>query len=43
MLLGFANPDARAHAPDESMILANFETGMRTIVRLFDELAAPAG
>jgi acetylornithine deacetylase/succinyl-diaminopimelate desuccinylase-like protein len=39
VLLGFANPDCRAHAPDESMVLANFETGLRTIVRLFDELA----
>jgi acetylornithine deacetylase/succinyl-diaminopimelate desuccinylase-like protein len=39
VLLGFANPDCRAHAPDESMILANFETGIRTIILTFDELA----
>jgi acetylornithine deacetylase/succinyl-diaminopimelate desuccinylase-like protein len=44
VLLGFANPDSHAHAPDESMVLANFETGIRTIVRTWDELAAlPAG
>ena len=44
VLLGFVNPDSRAHAPDESVVLANFETGIRTIVRYWDELAAlPAG
>ncbi|HYU48837.1 MAG TPA: dipeptidase [Candidatus Limnocylindria bacterium] len=40
VLLGFANPDCNAHAPNESMILANYETGIRTIVRYWDELAA---
>ncbi len=39
VLLGFMNPDAQAHAPNENMILANFETGLRTLVRMFDELA----
>ncbi|MBP1706093.1 MAG: peptidase [Chloroflexi bacterium] len=44
VLLGFANPDSRAHAPDESMVLNNFETGIRTIARYWDELAAlPVG
>jgi acetylornithine deacetylase/succinyl-diaminopimelate desuccinylase-like protein len=40
VLLGFINPDSRAHAPNENMILANFETGLRTLVRMFDELAS---
>jgi acetylornithine deacetylase/succinyl-diaminopimelate desuccinylase-like protein len=40
VLLGFANPDSRAHAPDEAMVLANFETGIRTIAGYWDELAA---
>jgi acetylornithine deacetylase/succinyl-diaminopimelate desuccinylase-like protein len=40
VLLGFANPDCNAHAPNESMILANYETGIRTIARYWDELAA---
>jgi acetylornithine deacetylase/succinyl-diaminopimelate desuccinylase-like protein len=39
VLLGFANPDCNAHAPNESMILANYETGIRTIARYWDELA----
>jgi acetylornithine deacetylase/succinyl-diaminopimelate desuccinylase-like protein len=44
VLLGFTNPDDGAHAPDESMVLENFETGIRTIARYWDELAAlPAG
>lgn len=40
VLLGFMNPDARAHAPNENMVLANFETGLRALVRMFDELAS---
>jgi acetylornithine deacetylase/succinyl-diaminopimelate desuccinylase-like protein len=40
VLLGFANPDSRAHAPDESMVLDNFETGIQAIARCWDELAA---
>ena len=39
VLLGFTPPDDRAHAPDEWMDLRNYETGIRTIVRTFDELA----
>jgi acetylornithine deacetylase/succinyl-diaminopimelate desuccinylase-like protein len=42
VLLGFANPDARAHAPNEWMALDNYETGIRTICRLWDDLAAMA-
>jgi acetylornithine deacetylase/succinyl-diaminopimelate desuccinylase-like protein len=40
VLLGFAPPDSRAHSPNEWMDLANFETGIRTIARLWDELGA---
>jgi acetylornithine deacetylase/succinyl-diaminopimelate desuccinylase-like protein len=45
VMLGFANPDSRAHAPNEMMVLANYETGIRTICRLWDDLAtmAPLG
>ncbi len=39
VLLGFTPPNDRAHAPDEWMDLRNYETGIRTIVRTFDELA----
>ena len=38
VLMGFANPDSNAHAPNESMILANYETGIRTICLLWDSL-----
>ena len=38
VLLGFANPDAQAHAPNESMRLDNYEGGIRTVIRLWDEL-----
>jgi acetylornithine deacetylase/succinyl-diaminopimelate desuccinylase-like protein len=40
VLMGFANPDDNAHAPNESMVLANWERGIRAVCRLFDELAA---
>ncbi len=40
VLLGFANDDDHAHAPNESMVLANVETGIRTVVAYWDELAA---
>ena len=40
VLLGFTPPDEHAHAPNEWMDLANYETGIRTIVRFFDEIAA---
>ncbi len=39
ILLGFANPDDRAHAPNEFMRVANYETGIRTICWLWDDLA----
>jgi acetylornithine deacetylase/succinyl-diaminopimelate desuccinylase-like protein len=38
VLMGFANPDDNAHAPNESMVLANYETGIRTICLLWDLL-----
>ena len=40
VLLGFAPPDSQAHAPNEFMDLRNFETGIRTIARCWDEMAA---
>jgi acetylornithine deacetylase/succinyl-diaminopimelate desuccinylase-like protein len=39
VLMGFANDDDNAHAPNESMILSNYENGIRAIVRFFDDLA----
>jgi acetylornithine deacetylase/succinyl-diaminopimelate desuccinylase-like protein len=39
VLLGFANPDAQAHAPNESMRLDNYEAGLRTVARYWAELA----
>jgi acetylornithine deacetylase/succinyl-diaminopimelate desuccinylase-like protein len=39
VLLGFANPDGQAHAPNESMRLDNYENGLRTIVRYWKRLA----
>jgi acetylornithine deacetylase/succinyl-diaminopimelate desuccinylase-like protein len=38
VLMGFANPDDNAHAPNESMVLANYETGIRTICLLWELL-----
>jgi acetylornithine deacetylase/succinyl-diaminopimelate desuccinylase-like protein len=38
VMLGFANPDCNAHAPNETMVLLNYETGLRTITRLWDDL-----
>ncbi len=43
MLLGFTNPDDNAHAPNESLVLANYEGGIRTVVRLWAELATTEG
>jgi acetylornithine deacetylase/succinyl-diaminopimelate desuccinylase-like protein len=40
VLLGFTPPDDRAHSPNEYMNLDNYETGIRTIVRFFDEIQA---
>jgi acetylornithine deacetylase/succinyl-diaminopimelate desuccinylase-like protein len=39
VLLGFTPPDGNFHAPNEWMDLANFEGGVRTMVRYWDELA----
>jgi acetylornithine deacetylase/succinyl-diaminopimelate desuccinylase-like protein len=39
VLLGFAPPDSQAHAPNEFMDVNNFETGIRTIARCWDEMA----
>jgi acetylornithine deacetylase/succinyl-diaminopimelate desuccinylase-like protein len=43
VLLGFAPPDGHAHAPNEWMDLGNYETGIRTIIRFWDEVAALPG
>ncbi len=40
VLAGFTNPDDNAHAPNESMVLDNYERGIRAITHLWDELAA---
>lgn len=39
VLMGFTNPDDNAHAPNESMVLANYETGIQTICLLWDMLS----
>ncbi len=40
VMLGFGNPDDNAHAPNETMVLLNYETGLRTITRLWDDLGS---
>jgi acetylornithine deacetylase/succinyl-diaminopimelate desuccinylase-like protein len=40
VLLGFTQPSCNAHAPNEWLLVENFERGTRVIVRLWDELAA---
>ena len=40
MLVGFGPPDGNYHAPNEWMDLDNYETGIRAVARLWDELAA---
>ncbi len=40
VLLGFTPPDDHAHAPNEAMDLRNYEAGIRTVARLWYELAA---
>jgi len=42
VMLGFTNPDDNAHAPNETMVLLNYETGLRTITRLWDDLGSTA-
>ena len=39
VLLGFTQPNDNAHAPNEWLLVENFEQGTRVIVRLWDELA----
>ncbi len=39
VLLGFTNPDDQAHSPNESLVLANYEGGVRTIARYWQALA----
>ncbi len=39
-VMGFPPPDGNFHAPNEWMDLANFEGGIRTMARFFDEFAA---
>jgi acetylornithine deacetylase/succinyl-diaminopimelate desuccinylase-like protein len=39
-MLGFQPPDDNAHAPNETMVLLNYETGIRTIARLWDDLGS---
>jgi acetylornithine deacetylase/succinyl-diaminopimelate desuccinylase-like protein len=38
VLLGFVQPDCNAHAPNEWLDLHNYETGIRTFARMFEEL-----
>ena len=40
VLMGFTNADDHAHAPNENMVLANYETGIRAICVLWDLLGA---
>jgi acetylornithine deacetylase/succinyl-diaminopimelate desuccinylase-like protein len=40
VLAGFTNPDDHAHAPNESLVLDNFEKGIRAIAVMWHELAA---
>ena len=39
VMLGFANPDDHAHAPNEFMRLDNYEMGIRTLIRYWDAVA----
>jgi acetylornithine deacetylase/succinyl-diaminopimelate desuccinylase-like protein len=39
VLLGFTNPDDHAHSPNESLVLANYEGGARTVARYWAALA----
>lgn len=39
VMVGFAPADGRFHAPNEWMWMSNFETGIRTIARFWDEVA----
>lgn len=39
VMLGFTNPDDNAHSPNESLVLANYEGGARTIARYWEAMA----
>jgi acetylornithine deacetylase/succinyl-diaminopimelate desuccinylase-like protein len=39
VLAGFTNPDDNAHAPNESLVLDNFEQGIRAIAAMWHEFA----
>ena len=39
VLLGFTNPDDNAHSPNESLVLANYEGGARTVARYWQARA----
>jgi acetylornithine deacetylase/succinyl-diaminopimelate desuccinylase-like protein len=39
VMLGFTNPDDNAHSPNESLVLANYEGGARTVARYWEALA----
>jgi acetylornithine deacetylase/succinyl-diaminopimelate desuccinylase-like protein len=39
VLLGFTNPDCQAHAPNESMVLENYERGTHAVAHYWQELA----
>jgi acetylornithine deacetylase/succinyl-diaminopimelate desuccinylase-like protein len=39
VLLGFSNPDDRAHSANEMLLMANYEGGVRTIARYWEALA----
>jgi acetylornithine deacetylase/succinyl-diaminopimelate desuccinylase-like protein len=39
VMLGFTNPDDNAHSPNESLVLANYEGGVRTLARYWEALA----
>ncbi len=41
-LVGFVNPDGNFHAPNETLRLDNYESGVRAICMLWDELGAAA-
>lgn len=40
IVTGWALPDANLHSPDENLDLEHFHTGIRAVMRLFEDLAA---
>lgn len=43
LLVGFSLPGCNMHAPDEWLTVENFEKGIGSLVRLYEELATAAG